>query len=299
MRRLEIGWKRKAAAFRLLDALPGADALHYAIQRHVTRSFPRDLAEHDGWQIEHARAFQRFYQGNIGRARLFEFGAGWDLHSSLVQWCFGVSDQVVVDIKPLARLELVNHAIDHLSRHPPAGAARSPVVALVGPIEDALRREYGIHYVAPADARQTGLADSSVDLFCTTSVLEHVPPGALREILRECHRIASADAVMSHVIDYTDHYAHADASIGEYNFLRFTDAEWARFNPGIHYQNRLRHHEYGEIFREAGFVPLAEHTIAAAGSGDPLRGIAVAGRFRGMPREQLTVRTGHWVLARR
>ena len=297
MRRFRLGWKRKAAAFRVFDALPGGERLYYLTQRHVTRTFPRDLSEHDSWQIEHARTFARFFAGDIRRARLFEFGAGWDLHSNLVQWCFGIDHQVVVDVKRLARLELVNHAIDHLRRNRPAGALRVPAERIDAPLEESLRRTFGIRYLAPLDARSTGLDAGRVDLICTTSVLEHIPPDALRAIMRECHRIASRDAVMSHVVDYTDHYAHSDPQISEYNFLQYSDREWDRFNPSIHYQNRLRHAEYGGIFKEAGFVPLHERAITPEGS-DGLQGLTLSDRFRGIPDEQLLVRTGYWVLSK-
>jgi hypothetical protein len=299
MRRFKLGWRTKASAFRLFDALPRGATLYYLAQRYVTRTIPRDLSEHDGWQVEHARVFRRFYTGDLGRARLFEFGAGWDLHSSLVQWCYGINDQTVVDITRLARRDLVNLAIEHLQRHPPAGAVRIPDVRLSEPFERSLRTHYGITYLAPADARRTGLEDGSIDLFCTTSVLEHVPADSVREILRECRRIASGRAVMSHVIDYTDHYAHSDPSIGLYNFLQFADVEWEPFNPAMHYQNRLRHFEYGPIFDAAGFTTVDERRIDSPPSEADLRGLQPAERFRSMTPEQLTVRTGHWVLARR
>ena len=297
-RRFQLGWKKKAAAFRVFDAVPGGDTLYYLTQRHITRTIPRNLAEADGWQIEHARSFRRFFTGDPDRARLFEFGAGWDLHSNLVQWCFGLNYQTVVDIKRLAKPELVNHTIEHLRRNPPRGATRLPETAISHPLEESLSRAYGIEYVAPSDARRTSLLDGSVHLICTTSVLEHIPVETLRQIMRECRRIAGSGAIMSHVIDYTDHYAHSDPSIDEYNFLRYSDEEWARFNPAIHYQNRLRHAEYGEIFREAGFVPLVEHVVEPKGS-IGRQDIMLADRFRGMPAAQLLVRTGHWVLARR
>lgn len=296
-RRLKLDWKKKAAAFRLFDTLPGGSSLYYLTQRYVTRTIPRDLGEHGEWQFEHARTFRRWFEGDLGRARLFEFGAGWDLHSSLVQWCYGVDSQVVVDITRLARVSLVNHAIAWLRDNPPPGAVRVPREIVEDPIEPSLQRHYGISYLAPADARRTTLAAGSVDLICTTSVLEHVPAEALADILRECYRLASPGAVMSHVVDYTDHYAHSDPGIGIFNFLRFSDREWSRYNPGIHYQNRLRHFEYGALFEASGFAPLAE-TVLREEPG-ALEGLPLSERFRNMTPDQLLPRTGHWVLRRR
>jgi len=298
-RSFRLDWKKKAAAFRVFNAMPGGQHLYYLTQRYVTRTIPRNLAEHERWQFEHARTFRREFQGDLGKARLFEFGAGWDLHSSFVQWCYGINDQVVVDISRLARLHLVNLVIRHLKDNPPPNSIRAPERLLTDPLDDSLRRFYGIRYLAPADARHTDLASGSVDLVCTTSVLEHVPVDVLAEILRECHRICNDRSVMSHVIDYTDHYAHSDASINIYNFLRFSEADWARYNPAIHYQNRLRHFEYGQLFANARFVALAETALQPDDGAELVASVAVSERFREMTPEQLLPRTGHWVLARR
>lgn len=298
-RRFKLDWKKKAAAFRVFNTLPGGERLYYLTQRYVTRTLPRNLAEHTRWQVEHALTFRRFFQGDIAAARLFEFGAGVDLHSSLVQWCYGVNDQIVVDISRLARPDLINLAVRHLRENPPPGSQRVPERVLTGALDDALLRYYGIRYLAPADARHTGLENGSVDLVCTTSVLEHIPAVTLAEILRECRRLCSDRSVVSHVVDYTDHYAHSDTSINIYNFMRFSEADWTRYNPAIHYQNRLRHCEYAELFKNAGFVPLAETAVQPDDGADLIAAVPLSERFRERTQDQLLPRTGHWVLARR
>ena len=295
-RRFRLDWRRKAVAFRLFSALPGGSRLHYLTQRYVTRTFPRNLADHDRWQIVHAQTFARLYGGELASARLFEFGAGWDLHSSLVLWCYGVNHQTVVDISPLARPEQINHAIRYLSRNPPPGALRAPEITVGTDFVARMATLYGIHYRAPLDARDTQLPDDSIDLVCTTSVLEHIPRAVLASILRECRRICAPGAVLSHVVDYTDHYAHSDAAITAYNFLRFSEAEWERFNPPIHYQNRLRHFEYRDLFEAAGFHVLSDTTQQAEEDLAQLARVPLAGRFAAMTSEQLLPRNGHWVL---
>ena len=295
--RFPLGWKRKAAAFRFFDAVPGGHRLHYLTQRYVTRSFPRNLAEHDRWQFEHAATFRAHFNGSLGQARLFEFGAGWDLHSSFVQWCYGLNTQIVVDIARLARLDLVNHTIAYLRQHPPPGATRVPQSLLRPPLGESLAAEYGIHYRAPSDARRTQLDGGSIDLVSTTSVLEHVPLEALSAILLECKRLTHAGSVLSHVVDYTDHYAHTDPTITRYNFLRYSDAEWTRYNPGIHFQNRLRHAEYGRLFQRAGFRTLSVRATADPAAATALGSVPLAAQFQSVPPDELLPQTGHWVLA--
>ena len=298
-RQVKIDWRKKAAAFRIFETIPGGHQIYYLTQRYVTRTIPRNLRDHGEWLFEHARVFRRYYGDDLGKARLFEFGAGWDLYNTFVQWCYGVNHQVVVDIRRWVRVEQINHVIRHLKENPPPGSVRVPEITVRDPLEAPLRTLYGIHYMAPADARRTGLDDGAIDLVCTTSVLEHIPPGPLRDIVRECHRICHERSVSSHVIDYTDHYAHSDASINIYNFLRFSDREWERFNPDIHYQNRLRHVDYGNLFRTEGFVTLGEKAVTSENSAQLLAEIPLSGRFRSMTSEELMTRTGHWVLAKR
>src|SRR5262249_35096564 len=147
----------------------------------------------------------------------------------------------------------VNGAIRHLQRDPPEGAIRTPAALLPeGPgFDRSLETIYGIRYRAPSDARDTGLPAGSVDLVATTSTLEHIPPPDLRAILKETRRLCHRRSVASHVIDYSDHFAHGDGRISVYNFLRYRSEEWARFNTSFHYQNRLRHRDFRPLFEEA------------------------------------------------
>ena len=63
---------------------------------------------------------------------------------------------------------------------------------------------------------------------------------------------------MSCVIDYLDHYSYFDKKISAYNYLQYSDATWALFNPALHYQNRLRHRDYLDLFYAAGFEVVEE-----------------------------------------
>jgi hypothetical protein len=300
-RRLQLGWRQKALAFRLLDAMPFGTPLYRQLQKHVTRTIPRRLAptsETAVWFTEAFRGIREHYDGDLAAIRAFEFGAGWDLYSNLVFWCLGIENQVVYDTTRWATADQINAVIRHLEADPPQGMRRVPSRTLRESPEfpDDLRASYGISYRAPADAASTGLPAGSIDLVTTTSVLEHIPFSQLRPILAECHRLMHEGSVMSHVIDYSDHYAHADPSITRYNFLAFSDEEWRRFNPGIHYQNRGRHDEYRALFLEAGFRIVHERTEQPENAAGQLASVALAGRFRNMSEGQLAPTTGHFIL---
>ena len=296
---MTFDWRRKAAAFRLFERLPGGLTLYYLTQRYITRTFPRALDQPGRWAMAHAAAFRRWWGPDLSGARLYEFGAGWDLFNNLVQWCYGVNRQVVIDLRRWARSDQINHAIHYLRGHPPAGAVRVPERLVTRAFDRDLDRWYGVDYRAPADARHTPLPDASTDLVCTTSVLEHVPAAALEAILRETARLCRPHAISSHVVDYSDHYAHSDPAITIYNFLRFSEEEWQPYNPDLHSQNRLRHHEYGELFGRTGFDLVDVHTVAPPDADTLLTTLPLHERFQRMPAASVGVRTGHWVLKKR
>ena len=118
--------------------------------------------------------------------------------------------------------------------------------------------KYGIQYNAPADAANTDLADGSIDVCISTATLEHIPEDSICKILSELHRIIKDGGLVSAVIDYSDHYSHTDGSISMLNFLKYSEDKWERYNHRSHYQNRLRHDRYIELFKENGFNLLQE-----------------------------------------
>jgi hypothetical protein len=295
---LSLGWRSKALAYRALDAMPGGRRLYALSQRYVTRSVPRKLAptrDVAAIVLQHRDAFAGF----APEAPYFEFGAGWDLYGNIVQWCYGRERQHVYDLRRWARAELINTVIRHLHDDPPPDAVRLPT-ELVDErrLEADLRQRYGIDYRAPADAAASGLPGGSMSCIATTSVLEHVPPAELRALLAECCRLMAPGARMSHVIDYADHYALADASISPYNFLRFDDDEWQRFNPGLHYQNRWRHADFLALFDALGLRVVSQSLFVPDDAGSQLARQPLADCFARMPVAELAPLASHVVLER-
>ena len=103
------------------------------------------------------------------------------------------------------------------------------------------------------DAAKTVFEDGSIDACISTNTLEHIPENSIRLIFKELQRVLKANGVVSARIDYSDHYAHTDSSISLLNYLQYSDAEWKKFNHNSHYQNRLRHYDYVELFKSCGF----------------------------------------------
>jgi SAM-dependent methyltransferase len=276
-------WVAKAALQRGLGLLPQGERLNYLFQRHVARSLPggepvvrRKLAR----ARQHLEAFGR----PVEDAVFYEFGAGWDLAIPLSYAALGVPQQVVVDIRPSARVELVNETLALLERE--LGSLGGPVSSLAE-----LEERFGITYLAPRDARATGLDADSIDFITSTDVCEHIPEADLAQIFRECKRLLRPGGTISCRIDLQDHYAYFDPSLSRYHFLRFSDRAWGLVNSPLHFQNRLREPDYRRLVEAAGFEIVSWTPSGPSDEGlAELEAMELAPRFRnGYTPEQLGV----------
>lgn len=230
-----MDWRIKLAGHWAVSILPKSDALGYRLQRHVTRSLPLPEAsfqDHMAVARWHATQATKY----LGRTpeSVFEFGAGWDLVIPLTLSTAGVANQTVTDVRRLLRNDLL------------ADTARR-----LGVSADLEAR--GIRYLAPIDARATGLPPSQFDLAMSTDTIEHIPASHLVAVLTECRRLLRGGGILTARIDYTDHFSHADARLGPFHFLRYGTPAWRWRNPMSHYQSRLRHRDILAAMDAAGF----------------------------------------------
>jgi SAM-dependent methyltransferase len=291
-------WLAKAALQRGLGAVPQGERLNYVFQRHVLRSFPvgdAGLKQKFARACSHLALYEEHGPGvPAAEATFFEFGAGWDLAIPLAFAMLGIGRQIVIDIRPSARPELVSETIAAFERLRPEleeTAGRS-LRDLGGPIASVAELEprFGIRYLAPCDARATGLPAGSVDFVSSTDTCEHIPEPDLAAIFAECRRLLRPGGAFSCRIDLQDHYAYFDHSLSRYNFLRFSDRTWALVNSPIHFQNRLRAPEYLGLVRDAGFELVVDNPSGPSEQGRAeLRELPLAERFRGYSIDDLGV----------
>ena len=285
-------WLAKALLQKSLSALPQAERANYVLQRHVTRSLPGPTA---GFQrrfrraVGHLDAYKEHGSGKpLAEAVFYEFGAGWDLAVPLSFWALGVERQILVDLHPNVHIGLVNVSIERLRDLPSERALREPGGS-IGSLEE-LEPRFGIRYLAPCDARATGLPATSVDVVTSTSTLEHIPEDDLVPLLAECRRLLRPDGVLSSRIDLSDHYSHFDDSLSPYNFLRYSDRTWRLVNSPLHYQNRLREPDYLELIRDAGLELVVINPSGPSEQGRlELEALPITQRFRKYPPEELGV----------
>ena len=259
-----VRWLAKAAAQRAFGLLPNqGEGLNYALQRHVIRSLP---ASEKTFRRKFSRALQhlRIYEEHGGGARVrgatfYEFGAGWDSTIPLGFTALGVPKQVLVDIRPVvragARQRLARAVRAALERARGRGGARAaparrrPTIASTAELEP----RFGIRYLAPCDARATGLPAASVDFISSTDVCEHIPEPDLAEILRECARLLppGRPGQLPHRPRRPLQLLRQEPLALPLPALR--RPPWGWVNSPLQYQNRLRVTDYRRLVEGAGF----------------------------------------------
>lgn len=284
-------WPVKVAAQWAFSWLPRGESLNYACSSWLGH-WPRPIDPH--YPRRHLAAV-RDHLGDPASLTFLEFGAGWDLQGPLVFAGLGVKRQILLDVRPLARAEL----IDDLLRSLPSTLQVSYPARDAGePTMGYLRRGLGIEYHAPADARSMPwIMNHSIDVVTTTSTLEHIPPRDLAAILVECRRILRHGGLLISHVACDDHYAAADPRITRLNFLRYSPAFWAMANPPVQYQSRLRYPDYVRLIQQAGFKILEESPRRATEA--ELRGFRSAWHphrsFGGYSDDDLTITHGYFV----
>ena len=131
----------------------------------------------------------------------------------------------------------------------------------------------------------------SFDVAISDNTLEHVPPPQIRDLCVAMAAAVGAGGVIDHFVDASDHYAHFDRSITEYNFLRWDDRTWRLINNRLLYQNRLRQADYTPLLEGAGLRVVASDWVP--GRSDEVASLDLAPRFRGRPVSDLAPLRGY------
>ena len=263
-----MNWIAKALIQHIFSYIPFGEKLNYVGQRYFIRNLPhseKQFSSRVGQALKHFKNFQE-YGLSTESPTFYEFGSGWDFIIPLTYWLMGIDCQILTDIRPLIRVELINHTLNSLFVHqhemPFLSRKMSTQFRLKSGSTDELRGLFGIIYMAPCDAKHVStIKTNSVDFISSTGVLEHVPSQDIVPILQECERILKPSGIMSHSIDYQDHYAITDQTIYVYNFLKYSDVTWRLVNPPLHYQNRLRHKDYIAMIKDSTSLKIMDEII--------------------------------------
>ncbi len=294
-----MDWRIKACIQGLLARCPGGPSLNDLLQQAAGGR--RDILAHidskvrDDWLV-HMAALREAGFDLAGR-HLMEVGTGW---LPVFPLCFslaGAGRCHTFDLNRHLGASAIRPTLRHLERHLAAIAEASgePEAAVKArwerlmqtPLDTDILERAGIVYRAPADAGATGLADRSIGLVFSNSVLEHVSPGALRSLMQESHRVLEPTGLTLHSVNCGDHYAYFDRSITPIHYLRYSDKQWRWWNNDLLYQNRLRPVDFIAAARAANLTVKLHWQRPRQDLLARLATLPIAPEFRRYPPEEL------------
>lgn len=290
-------WMLKAVVQKALSFLPVKHRLNYLFQKYITKGvrlsdvYFEDRLAH---ALRHLEAYRQ-HKGDLRGATVFELGTGWYPVVPVAFFLSGAGRVQSVDISPLTDREKM---LATLRRYQAARNQELPglperwavleriLEAPANYSREALFETLHFEYLV-TDARRLPLPDGSVDLITSNNTFEHIYPEVLQGILQEFKRIAKPNALMSHFVDMSDHFAHLDDGISIYHFLRFSDRTWQWIDNSIQPQNRWRITHYRALYRRLGIPITEEHN--RPGDPEALRREPLAPAFAALPEEELAV----------
>lgn len=305
-----MNWKVKAHSLAILSRVPGGRHLYRTLQM-LLRTDRTPVEEYVRRALEIVQMVKD--AGNDpAKGTYLEIGTGWKPYLPFLLSLIGAERVITMDVNPWltpgsatetfaalgAWLRLIASetgteldVVERRYRDAAAHAADLP----------ALLRHLRVDYRYPGDARSTGLAEQTVDVVCSSNVLEHLPPDVIREMQREAQRILRPGGLSVHRFNPEDHYCSVDRSITAVNFLQYSERQWRWYGgTGLAYHNRLRCCQYEKLFQEAGFEIRSRRVRIDHRALDLLRrgALQVHADYRGFTPEQLAA-DYMWLVAAR
>jgi hypothetical protein len=239
------------------------------------------------------RKSQVYFHGTI-----LEIGSGWFPIAGIVARLAGAERVILTDITPLmdqgtflTAKRIVFDRIDKLATAFDFDSAEAYSL-----LRDASSlNDLDLTYLAPFDI--AAIADASLDFVISRACLEHIPVSSLTDLLALLKPKLKVSGVMAHAIDNSDHFSHADPTISRVNFLTWTEAKhrliWQLARGG---ENRLRHHEYADLFGRAGYKVVGVDAFIHDKVIQELRSLALSAPYKQMTEEQIAAVTSWYVL---
>ena len=281
-----MNWKNLLIKKAIVGRIPFADGLRKI--KRVLFGYPPNA----GNMKLAIKNFERFKAAiekagvSIEGATILEIGSGWFPTLPILFLRAGAKKIVMTDL---------NLHMDNITFHETVAFLKKQFP------EDNYIQNIGelstlpIDYLAPFTI--SAIADGSLDIISSNNVLEHIPKNDLYRLFSALRPKLSKSGIMVHLIDHSDHFEHHDKSISKIQFLTWSEEKHALINYLIKDgENRMRHHEYHQIFSDAGFDMIDEQADIDEKTFNDASKLDLTYPYSKMSAEQLAVLTSIYTL---
>jgi len=267
---LRVGtrWRLKACALAVLSRVPAGRRVYLALQAFAgTTQLKADVRLRSAIElVSMIREAGRDPHGLV----VLEVGTGWHPFVPVLLHLIGADRIITIDKNPWLSWSAASQTFAALGDR--IDTIAQGLAVDVGNIrtryeEAAKGRAHDLHglmsalnidYRYPVSAEHTLLPDASIDVVCSSNVLEHLTPETLRGLHAESRRILKPGGLAVHRLNPGDHYSGSDKSISSVNFLQYSERRWRLYGSGLAYHNRLRCSQHRQILEDARFSVLVD-----------------------------------------
>lgn len=242
----QINWRLKSLLYWFLYIIFFKKVLFF-IQKKITNRAYSSIGEMLYAYKLHFNSLKKYKSEKI-----LEFGAGKSLEQNIylsIKFNNRIN-QTAIDIDKMIDFNLLNFAKNQLQKK----IKLSPKLKHIKNLKD-LKNFLNINYYAPINIIDLN-EKKNFDAIISTNVIEHISKTHFEIILEKFRKIVKNGGILSFLIDYSDHYSHTDKNISSTNFLKYSEQEFKKYNTPLLFQNRLRHYDYIDIFKNKKFKIL-------------------------------------------
>lgn len=293
-------WQLKAVGQGVLSRVPGGLSLKSTLGRVMRR--PPDLGAQVRSMLSNYRnsLAELSERGAIVGADIAEIGTGWMPVVPILLGLAGARSIYTCDhLRHVRHKEFVGVVralaakLDGIAEWLPldVDSARRTLDAMqaTGSVDGALAL-VRVRYDAPADATRLPLADRSVDVHYSYSVVENMPVPVLLEALSEAKRVLRPGGWLSWVAGCSDPCRTFDPRLPRVHYLRYEDWYWNLLtsNP-FSFNNRLRQPDFLRFIEGVGGQVVSVRSHVHAPDVERVRTMRLPERFRGLDAADVAV----------
>ncbi len=300
-------WILKAAAQKVISYLPGAHRFNFLLQRYVTvgkelsDAFVEDRLMH---AHRHGQAFERFHRRPLGEIEILEIGTGWYPIVPIALFLMGANAIETTDIRQLYNRTALAQALRAVLRLHAQDRLRALLLTYdanrIAQLKQALqatstRTALALLQIQGTICRydQMPIVANGKDLVISNNTLQYFPVARLDPFFMELKRLCKPGAILSLSIDLTDEFAQFDASIGPFNFYKYSERRWRIITSRLGRLNRLRRNDYAALLENHRFQILEAEFVEV--DAQALQSIRPAPHFDLYTHEDLRITHARWV----